>query len=783
MINANESGIAIVVNDDETQLRVLAALVQKAGLVPCAFLNAEEALSSMASEVSTPAILVTDLYMPGIDGWRFCRLLRSPEYARFNHVPVLVVSATFSGDEPDRIANDLGAEAFLAVPVEGDIFIAQVQSILDGKRRCPTLRVLIVEDSHTVAGVVRKAFMAEGASVELAVKVKDALRAMASKPYDVAVLDYHLPDGLGDSLLERMRAEHPDCVCVMMTTDSTPELALSWMKAGASAYLRKPFEPAYLLEVCARARRERSLLRAQDLLERRTHELRESEERYQMLFREMLGGFALHEMIYDDQGHPVDYRFMAVNPSFERLTGLTAASVLGKTVKEVIPGTEPFWIETYGHVAMTGKPVHFENHSEALGRIFEVSAFCPVENLVACVFTDVTARRKAEADRELLQSRLNQSQKMESVGRLAGGIAHDFNNMLGVILGHTELALERVKEGDPVYHDLKEVRKAAIRSADLTRQLLAFARKQTVAPKVLDLNATVDGMLSMLRRLIGEDIQLVWVPGSRLGNVLIDPSQVDQIMANLCVNARDAIRDTGRITIETLCVDLDASFCSAHDGALPGKYIMLAVSDTGCGMDKATLANIFDPFFTTKPVGEGTGLGLSTVYGIVKQNHGYITVYSEVEVGTTFKVYLPLHSSEPIVVVEEAQVASLDSHGKQTILVVEDESAILNLAVGKLRSVGYTVISAGTPSEALREAQAHGHPIHLLLTDVVMPEMNGQDLAGKLKLMHPGLRCIFMSGYTANVIAHHGVLDVGVHFLQKPFTMKALVQSIQNTLS
>ncbi|HAS82765.1 MAG TPA: hybrid sensor histidine kinase/response regulator, partial [Verrucomicrobia bacterium] len=343
--------------------------------------------------------------------------------------------------------------------------------------------------------------------------------------------------------------------------------------------------------------------------------------------------------------------------------------------------------------------------------------------------------------------------------------------------------LERVKDTDPVYHDLKEVRKAAIRSADLTRQLLAFARKQTVAPKVLDLNATVDGMLSMLRRLIGEDIQLVWMPGIRLGNVLIDPSQVDQIMANLCVNARDAIRDTGRITIETQWVALDAAYCTAHDGAVPGEYIMLAVSDTGCGMDKATQANIFDPFFTTKPVGEGTGLGLSTVYGIVKQNHGYITVYSEVGEGTTFKVFLPLHSSAPADVVEEVQVAPSDSHGKQTVMVVEDEPAILSLAAGKLRSVGYTVLPAGTPAEALRMAHEHGQPIHLLLTDVVMPEMNGQDLAGKLKLMHPELRCIFMSGYTANVIAHHGVLDDGVHFLQKPFTMKALAHSVADALN
>ena len=263
-----------------------------------------------------------------------------------------------------------------------------------------------------------------------------------------------------------------------------------------------------------------------------------------------------------------------------------------------------------------------------------------------CILTNITERKRAEEEREKLQAQLNQAQKMESVGRLAGGVAHDFNNMLGVILGHAEMAMEQVDSAHPLHADLQEIQKAAKRSADLTRQLLAFARKQTIAPKVLDLNETVEGMLKMLRRLIGEDIDLAWLPDNNLWLVKVDPSQMDQILANLCVNARDAITGTGKITIETANIAFDASYCAEHAGFVPGEYVLLAVSDNGCGMDKETQGRIFEPFFTTKGVGEGTGLGLATVYGIVKQNNGFINVYSEPAQGTTFRIYLPRHAAQ-----------------------------------------------------------------------------------------------------------------------------------------
>ena len=394
---------------------------------------------------------------------------------------------------------------------------------------------------------------------------------------------------------------------------------------------------------------------------------------------------------------------------------------------------------------------------------------------------DVTLIREMEQERKRIEEQLKQAQKMESVGRLAGGVAHDFNNMLGAILGYTELGMLDVSPADPIHGTLKDIQKAAQRSADLTRQLLAFARKQTVAPKVLDLNETVEGMLKMLRQIIGENIDFAWLPGKDLGPVRIDPSQIEQLLANLCVNARDAIRDTGKITVETGAVTFDETYCATHVGSVPGEYVRLAVSDNGCGMDPETLSHLFEPFFTTKEAGKGTGLGLSTVYGMVKQNKGFIDVISQPDQGTTFKIYLPRHAPEAgrTVKTDESPPAAL---GHETILLVEDEPMILDIAVKILQRQGYTVMAAATPGEAIRLAREYAGEIHLLMTDVVMPEMNGREMAKNLLSLYPNLKRLFMSGYTADVIAHHGVLDEGVQFLQKPFSVQTLAAKVREVL-
>ena len=380
-----------------------------------------------------------------------------------------------------------------------------------------------------------------------------------------------------------------------------------------------------------------------------------------------------------------------------------------------------------------------------------------------------------------LESQLRQAQKMESIGRLAGGLAHDFNNMLGVIIGHTELALRRMDPTHPLMASLQEIQKAALRSADLTRQLLAFARKQTIAPRALDLNETVEGMLKMLGRLIGEDIDLVWLPTPDPCPVRMDPSQIDQILANLCVNARDAIAGVGKITIETHLVAFDEAYCAHHSEFIPGDFVMLTVSDDGKGMDKETLDKAFEPFFTTKGIGKGTGLGLAMVYGVIRQNNGFINIYSEIGQGSTIKIYLPRHSAKSDYEQKVRTAAPLPK-GHETILVVEDEASIMEVTRLSLESLGYCVLTASTPEEAFAVAREHTGGIKLLITDVVMPNLSGRDLAEELTALHPGLIILFMSGYTSNVIAHHGVLEDGINFIQKPFSIQTLAAKVREAL-
>ena len=394
---------------------------------------------------------------------------------------------------------------------------------------------------------------------------------------------------------------------------------------------------------------------------------------------------------------------------------------------------------------------------------------------------DITDRKRADEDNEQLQLQLQQAQRMEALGRLAGGVAHDFNNMLGAILGYAELALGVVADTDPVHADLVEIRKAATRSAALTRQLLAFARRQSAAPRVIDLNATVESMLSMLRRLIGVDVPLAWHPGDGVGAVYIDPSQVDQVLTNLCVNARDAIDGAGVITIETRAARYDDAWCAEHPGYVPGEYSVLAVADTGGGMDGTTLSKIFEPFFTTKDVGVGTGLGLAMVHGIVTQNEGFIQVTSAPGEGTTFEIHLRRHPGVPADLDAVAGPAAAH-HGGGAVLLVEDEPALLAMTRTMLERLGYDVTAAGTPEEAIRLAEQRAGPIDLLVTDVVMPVMNGRDLARRLRDQHPDLRVLFMSGYPSNILARDGVMGENVAFLQKPFSLQALAAAARAAL-
>jgi PAS domain S-box-containing protein len=479
----------------------------------------------------------------------------------------------------------------------------------------------------------------------------------------------------------------------------------------------------------------------------------------------------------------VEGRIEFVNARFTQITGYTFAEALGRNPRILKSGETPaeeyrrLW-KTIGEGGVWQGEFHNRKKSGEL--FWEQATIAPVRD-ADNIITHYVAVKEDVTERKRLEAQLRQAQRMEAVGQLAGGVAHDFNNMLGVIIGYAEIVLGKAVLDDSLRNYLEQILEAALRSTQITRQLLAFARKQTIAPKILDLNETVEGMLKLLRRLIGEGIDLAWLPGARLWPVKMDPSQVDQILANLCVNAKDAIDGVGKIIIETHKVDFDDEYCAEHSGFQPGAYVMLAVSDNGSGMDKPTMDKIFEPFFTTKGVGKGTGLGLATVYGIVKQNAGFINVYSEPGHGSIFRIYLPRHA---VTDGQEAKasLALQDLGGHETILVVEDETLNLQMVKLMLERCGYRVLAASTPGEALRMAITHVGGIHLLLTDLIMPEMNGRDLAKAMIAQNPDILCLFMSGYTGDGIVHQGILDEGVPFIQKPFSNQDLAKKVREVL-
>jgi hypothetical protein len=456
--------------------------------------------------------------------------------------------------------------------------------------------------------------------------------------------------------------------------------------------------------------------------------------------------------------------------------------MLGMTIKDIrLPEEVPALMEELDGSSWPGSNFsRVWKHRRKDGSIIDVETGAnPIafqgRQAVLVLAHDVTEKKKLEAQ-------LHQAQKMEAIGQLAGGVAHDFNNLLGVITGYTELLLKDLRAEHPGLRRAEQIQRAAERASGLTRQLLAFSRKQVLEPKVLDLNAIVLDVEKMLQRLIGEDIQLVPVFASELGRVKADPGQMEQVIVNLAVNARDAMPRGGKLIIETANVDLDGNYSRLHAEVKPGSYVMLAVSDTGHGMDADTMSHIFEPFFTTKEEGKGTGLGLSTVFGIVKQSGGHVAVYSEVGRGTSFKVYLP-RTEEPGRALSAGTVrVEMPSTGSETILVVEDAEALRLLIAEILEVGGYRVLPGASPEEALAAAEAHDGPIHLLLTDVVMPGMSGRQVADRIKASRPAVRVMYMSGYTDEAIGQHGALEPGTHFMQKPFTAGALLRKVREVL-
>jgi PAS domain S-box-containing protein len=480
----------------------------------------------------------------------------------------------------------------------------------------------------------------------------------------------------------------------------------------------------------------------------------------------------------DSRGHLVD-----VNPAMVSLLGYeSAGDLIGRNLSTLYSeGQQWFALADFLRTRKEFKGVDCEwarkDGSTTSVRLSGRAISDESKNVTFEIFTEDVTERRA------LEQQLRQSQKMEAIGRLAGGIAHDFNNLLMVISGYSEFLLERLGPDQTLRGPAKEIATAAERATSLTRQLLAFSRKQMLTPKVLDLNAVVTENLKMLTRLIGEDIDLVMIPGPELGAVKADPGQVEQVILNLAVNARDAMPQGGRLTIETANVTLDEAYARVHSPVQPGEYTMLAITDTGVGMDSDTQSHIFEPFFTTKGP-KGTGLGLSTVYGIVKQSGGYIWVYSEPGKGTSFKIYMPHVTAEEVAAVEQpaAVVSAPVETPRETILVVEDEVNLRRLTRQFLENQGYDVVEAADGAAAVQICVAHQGAIHLLLTDVIMPGMNGRELAQRVSEIRPNMKVLYMSGYTENAIGHNGTLDAGITLLQKPFTLQALKAKVREVL-
>ena len=626
----------------------------------------------------------------------------------------------------------------------------------------------MLEDDDNDAVLIRRELMRLSPQPEVQHVRNEAgfVAALSGFAPHVILSDHNIPGFSGAQALELAQRTLPDVPFILVTGSLADETAVAYLKNGAADYILKDravrLGPA-VLEALDRARQRQAL------------------QRHERLLRQIIDANPSLIFVKDWDG-----RFVLVNQATADVYGTTVESLVGKTDADFNSKVEEVahYLRDDREVMLSGRPKLIAEESVTNPATKETRWFQTIKlplrmrddgsSTLLGVATEITERKR-------LEEQLMQSQKMEAVGQLAGGVAHDFNNILTAIVGYTDLLAAELGGNDRQLEDLEEIRKAARRAAALTRQLLAFSRKQVLEPKIIDLNAIVLNLDKMLRSLISENIEFKTALAPNLEAARADPNQLEQVIMNLAINARDAMPEGGTLTIETGNAKLDHTYAAKHVSVIPGDYVMLAVTDTGCGMDEQTKTRIFEPFFTTKPAGRGTGLGLSTVYGIVKQSGGNIWLYSEPGKGTTFKVYLPAIEAVPEDIGKAAPVGT-GQRGGGTVLVVEDDEQLRRLTHRALAGRGYTVLEADRGSVALDIARRHKGRIDLLLTDVVMPDMNGRKLADTLRADRPGLRVLFMSGYPDGAIANHGMLEKGVNYLPKPFTTEAVARKVREVL-
>lgn len=888
---------ALVVNDGPAQLRLVTTLLEQEDVRVRSFASAEEALRSLV-EHGPVDLIVTDLYMPGIDGWRFCRLLRSPEYATLNAIPILAISWTYAGVDARLISVDLGANAFLPAPFDPSSFRSAIRDLLDGRTPVTPLTVLIVEDNPLQSEVLKEVFEAQRYIVHIAKTGEQGRFLFRTSTPQVVILDDRLPDAMGIELLCEFKQQESPTVIIMMTRNPTPALALEFIRKGADAYVRKPFEPGYLFELCEKAGRERSLLWVRDLLEIRTKALRESEARYALAIggandglwdwnletdevycsartmamvglaerearlprsawldrihpedrdqvvaelQSHLGGFTAHYQaeyrvrhedgsyiwVFDRGMAPRDgglkpgrmagshtnitkrkraevtYRLLTtaieqlaeaimitdtagaieyVNPAFEQITGYSRAEVLGQNSRLLKSGKQEescyreMWETLTRGEVWNGRLV---NRRKDVTVVEVEETICPVRDATGCTVNYVAVLRDVTREARI-EAQLRQAQKMEAIGELAGGVAHDFNNLLATILGSASLLKLRTQPEDRVFQTADLIQQAAERAARLTSQLLGFAKRGKHQNVSVDLHHAIGEVVTFLSRSIDKRITITQQLHAEHATVMGDPDQIQQLLLNIAINARDAMPEGGELRFETLIVELDAEYCRWHMGVVPGVYVMIAITDTGHGIPREIQDRIYEPFFSTKEQGQGTGMGLAMAYGIVKNHGGTIRLYSEVGLGTTFKVYLPLSSAD---VPHSAGMRPLGPiTGTGRILFVDDEAFVRESSAALLQHFGYEVVIAEDGQQAVAYYRDHHSEIDLVILDLMMPQLGGRETFHALKAIDSSVKVVISTGYGHNE-AVQTLLDEGVaDFVPKPYNLRALTEVLARVL-
>ena len=757
--------------------------------------SGEEALRKLHDDDF--AVVLLDVLMPGLNGYETAKLIRG--WKRSRHTPIIFLTASDCTDLPLVEAYRLGAVDYLVKPVVPDILRAKVTVFIELYQKTEEVR----RQAEQLRQLERKEFerqleeerlrlfrvVADSAPVLLWMAGPDGLCTFVNKPA-LQFTGHSTEQERGKCWIEDIHPDdRPDCLETYHSAfDARRPFRMEYrlrrhdgqyrwvLDTGVPHYESEDGFAGYVgSAIDITAHRE-----AEDALEQQGRAIQAATQRTLEVLESVVEHTLDGVVLIDEKGV-----IRSFNRQAERTFGYAPSEVVGKNVNILMP--EPYFSQHDGYLAnylRTGVAKIIGTGREVEGRRKDGSTF-PLE-LVVNEFQidkrrhfigsvrDISARKK-------LELQLLQSQKMEAVGQLAGGVAHDFNNLLTVINGYSEILMTSLGPKDPKRDLLAQIHKAGERAGSLTRQLLAFSRKQILEPKVLDLNAEVTDAARMLRRLIGEDILLTTNLNPKLGPVKVDPGQMQQVLINLAVNARDAMPRGGMLTIETRNVRLDEAYCSTHPYVQPGNYSMLAVSDTGIGMDGATKARIFEPFYTTKVPGKGTGLGLAMVYGILKQSGGSIEVYSEPDRGATFKIYLP-QVREQVSSGKSLHGLGVMPKGSETLLLVEDEDAVRALSGHVLRSCGYTVLEATNGKAAVQLLEGYKGPVDLVISDVVMPHLGGRQLAEQLAQLRPSLRILFLSGYTDDAVVRHGVLDESFAFLQKPFTTIGLAQKVREVL-